>query len=114
MTRNLILATIGCSLLVLAALSFELGGGARAATSSVDVGDNWYCKPGDTACHTTDLNDIDVSTTINVGDTVVWNWVGSSYVQHTVTQCDETFATCSGPINSGYLMNPATYSYTFN
>src|SRR5437867_12962923 len=109
MSRALILAAAGSSLLVLSALALMSGSGARAATTTIDVGDEWYCNPGDSACMMTNLGNIDVTTNISVGDTVTWNWVGS--LQHTVTQCDATFTTCpsAGGFDSGTQSNGATF-----
>src|SRR5712692_8150167 len=106
MLRNLTLAALGFSLFAFGALSFVSGGGARAATINIDVGDFYFCSPANSGgvC----------DTAVNVGDTVTWLWVGSA--THTVTECDAAFSTCppAGGFDSGRQANGATFSHVFN
>lgn len=82
-----ILAAAGLSLIAAAGIALSGGPGARAQSSlTVDVGDFWFCDAGDSACMIPDLNDIDVVTTINVGDTVVWAY-NTGIEPHTTTEC---------------------------
>src|SRR4051812_49514673 len=64
---------------------------ARAATVTVSVGDDYFRAS---------------SVTIQQGDTVVWDWTGSS--THNVTSKSP-----SGVLSSGNLKKPASYSHTF-
>lgn len=91
--------TAGLALLAIAAVSFDWHEGARAqSTSVIEVGDNWFCNPS--------FQNGVCETTVNVGDTVQWQWVGS--VDHTTTACiGSDFATCDAaqgwdsPVQSG-------------
>ena len=106
-----------------------VGGPAAAETTTVniDIGDFWVCAPGDSACKAIDDGDVDVVTTIEPGDTVVWRQVGG--FRHTVSECDPTFTNCpstldarvdcpwpqASPIHSGELpgFSSVTFSCTF-
>jgi plastocyanin len=81
---------------------------ARGQTTvNVNVGDTYFCDPSF-------ANGI-CETNVTAGDTVTWNWVGS--LEHTVTQCDPTFAACPPPggFDSGTLTGAgSTFSETFN
>lgn len=92
-------------------LSLAFGGSARvsAATISIDAGDSWFCN-------SSFQNGI-CETSINVGDTVSWNFnVGA--LPHTSTECAPS---CGTPIvdtspqiwDSG-LLSSGTYEFTFN
>jgi len=56
---------------------------ARAADTTIDTGNFWFCDPSfqGSVC----------DTTIQVGDTVTWNWVEGT---HTTTECG---ADCDNP-----------------
>jgi len=100
---------------------------AKTATVNIDIGDFWFCDPGDSACMTIDDGDVDVATTVKAGDTVVWRQTGG--FRHTVSECDSTFADCpssldarvdcpwpqAAPIHSGELsgLSGVTFSCTF-
>ena len=93
--------------LVLAAVAFWNSGSDAGAqsTTTLNVGDFYFCD----ASFSGGVCD----TNISVGDTVMWQWVGSA--PHTVTQCDPTFTTCPPPagFDSG-TMTSGTFSQTFN
>ncbi len=92
MRRSLLVASV-LFVLVLAGFSVFAGRTARAAqTVNLQVGDNYFYP---------------YSTTVNVGDTVVWNNVGS--MTHTVT-ADVGQAVYW---NSGDLLPGKSFSYTF-
>jgi plastocyanin len=77
---------------IVAALALMMGteGTARAATVNVDVDDNFYAP---------------ATITINVGDTVQWNFIGE--LPHTVSASDASF-------DSGGPQTAGTFSFTFN
>lgn len=99
----------------------------QAATVDIEIGDFWFCDSGDAGCRITDEGDVDVVTTIQVGDTVVWRQTGAVF--HTVSECDATFTDCPGtqeprvdcpwpqatPVNSAALpgQSAATFSCSF-
>ena len=112
-------AVLGVIAVSLLSLSFG-GGQAEAATVTVRVGNNWFCDPADGACMVTDLNDIDVTTNVNVGDTVVWEWgsggSGTGIIPHTTTHCAANLeTTCDGPRewDSSPAKTSGTFSHTF-
>ena len=80
---------------------------ALAATTTVAVGDIWFCddmsEPGE------------CERTISVGDTVVWDFEGAN-LPHTSTACG---ASCDDPTDSplwdsGIINNGTTFQYTFD
>lgn len=82
------------------------GTGAQAATVTVDVGDIWFCNES--------FEGGVCETTINVGDTVVWEFDPAD-LPHTTTECG---ATCNNPTgtprwNSGSRYG-GQFEYTFN
>ncbi len=84
------------------------------ASATIEAGDTWFCAPNDSACQTTDAGDVDVSVTINVGDAVTWNFVGSI---HTSTACSGSdFATCGAAQgwDSGFKAVGESFSHTFS
>ncbi|MEX0785251.1 MAG: dockerin type I domain-containing protein [Dehalococcoidia bacterium] len=88
----------------IAALS--AGTDAQAATVTVDVGDIYFCDPS--------FQGGVCETTIDVGDTVVWDF-DPGELPHTTTECG---ATCNNPTatprwNSGVHYG-GTFEYTFN
>jgi len=93
--------------LVIGAVAFWHSGRDASAqtTTTVNVGDFWFCN----ASFSNGVCDKNVT----VGDTVMWQWMGSA--PHTVTQCDSTFTTCPPPggFDSG-TMTSGTFSQTFN
>ena len=81
-------------------------GTAQAATTTVGVGDIWYCSGiyEGGVCETT----------IDSGDTVVWDFSGAN-LPHTTTECGDS---CDDPTgtprwDSG-LIAGTTFQYTFN
>ena len=110
------------ALALLACLNAVTGAGALAAPAQdsviVEIGDYWFCSQGDSACMNTDSGDIDVETTIAVGDTVTWNWVGGDI--HTTTECAADLDPCphlwDSPVQSSGSFpvtfdTPGTYLY---
>jgi len=79
--------------------------GARAAEITIDTGNFWFCDSS--------FQDGVCDTTIQVGDTVTWNWVEGN---HTTTECgadcDNPTATplWDAPLNS----SNTTFSRTFD
>ena len=101
-------ALLGLALLV-AGLSFGPAGLAKAAPSAatvtVDAGNNWFCNPS--------FQNGVCDTTVAVGDTVTWNFVGT--FPHTATACTSDFATCTAAqgFDSGNKTQGQTFSATF-
>lgn len=92
---------------LLTAVFFAQPGTALAATTTVDVGDIWFCD-------VTFENGV-CETTISEGDTVVWD-VAGTLQPHTTTACG---ADCDDPTlsplwDSGLLADGDTFQYTFN
>src|SRR5438094_2160159 len=92
--------------IMLAVVAQAGSGEVSAATTTVNVGDFWFCNSSfsGTVC----------PTRIAAGDTVTWNWVGGA--SHTTTACsDGTFTTCGAAQgwDSG-SMSTGTFSHTFN
>ena len=114
MRSAVLLAACGLIAFTVNPVSLPGGSGAHAqGGTTVEVGDNWFCAPGDSACMATDPDDVDVVTTVNAGDTVAWNWVGS--LPHTTTACSGSdFATCdqSQGWDSG-IQTGGTFSFAF-
>lgn len=77
----------------------------HAATAQVQVGTYWFCNSSYASgvC----------PTTINVGDTVQWNFPSGIY--HTSTECGASCETPTGsPVWDSGLMIGGSYSYTFS
>ena len=80
---------------------------ALAATTNINVGDIWFCDA-------TFENGV-CETTIEAGDTVVWDFEGAN-LPHTTTACG---ASCDDPTkpplwDSGLVGDGATFQFTFN
>ena len=75
-----------------------------AATTSIDVGDFYFCAAS--------FENGVCDSAVTAGDTVTWQ-VSNGF--HTVTECDATFTTCppSGGFDSGALSSGGSYSRTF-
>jgi plastocyanin len=100
-------AVFGIAMAVVASLVLADEEARGQTTVPVNVGDIYFCDPSF-------ANGI-CETNVAVGDTVMWNWVGS--LPHTVTQCDPTFTTCPSPggFDSGTLTGAGqTFSQPFN
>jgi hypothetical protein len=79
----------------------------------VEIGDNWFCSQGDSACMNTDSDDIDVETTISVGDTVTWDWGGGDV--HTTTECAADLDACPQPhLWDSPVQSSGSFSVTFD
>jgi len=105
------LATRFAVLLFAVGALFAISSGPAAAdTVTVDVGDIWFCDPSYS-------KGVVCDTTINVGDTVSWDFAPSK-LPHTVTECG---ASCDSPtakplFDSGVLGGGSggTFEYTFD
>lgn len=80
------------------------GGTAAAAEHNIDAGNFYFCDES--------FQNGVCETTVNAGDTVVWQVEAGT---HTVTECDDSFTTCppAGGFNSGSLSTGASFSHTF-
>src|SRR5712692_7335597 len=110
MLRITRLAGIGLAMLIFGAVLLISVHRIYAGDQTIDVGDEWFCNPGDSACMNTTAGNIDVTSNINVGDTVTWNWVGQ--LTHTTTACSSDFSTCGA--TQGWDSSPAKSSGTFS
>jgi plastocyanin len=96
-------------LLTIAGLAVSLvmsSGSASAATSTVPVGDLYFCSASFSGGVCT--------TTVTAGDTVVWDFSAQD-AAHTVTACG---ASCDNPtssplFDSGLVQNHGTFQFTF-
>jgi plastocyanin len=104
-------ATLASGIMAAAVLGTTLivsYGGASAATTTVEVGDIYFCDASyqGSVC----------TTTISAGDTVVWDF-GSADISHTVTECgsDCNRPTSSPVFDSGIVSGGSsrTYQFTF-
>ena len=101
-----LLSILGVSLLAIAGVTGLRGGQARAqTTTAIEVGNYYFCDQsfGGGVCEKA----------VIAGDTVKWEFMAGP---HTVTQCNETFATCppAGGFDSGFLNTGQVFSHTFN
>jgi len=102
------LAAAGLSLFALAAAVLLPAGRetlAQPATTTVDVGDYYFCAPSfeNSVCETT----------VNAGDTVEWQFAGN--VQHTTTACSDNHDVCSAPyLWDSPILASGSFSYTFD
>ncbi|MCH8345840.1 MAG: hypothetical protein IIC87_02800 [Chloroflexi bacterium] len=80
-----LLVIAGLSLIALASfVPFDSGAHAQS-TTTIQVGDVWFCSVSST--------DGVCETTISAGDTVTWDWLGTLF--HSTTACSGSdFATC--------------------
>jgi plastocyanin len=81
-------------------------GSVSAASTTVEVGDIYFCDSsyqGDVC-----------TTTVSVGDTVVWDFSGAQ-ISHTVTACgDDCNRPTAAPVfDSGVMSSGGTYQFTF-
>jgi plastocyanin len=103
MRWTIALAVLGIAALGLGAFSLTSAGSARAATTTVDVGNYYFCD----ASHANSTCETDVT----AGDTITWS---VSQGTHHVVQCtDNTFATCTGGFDGGVFSTGATFSHIF-
>jgi len=76
-----------------------------AATTTVPVGDYWFCN--------STFEGSLCETTVTVGDTVVWDFSGST-VQHTSTACGSSCSSpASAPAWDSGTMTGGTFQFTF-
>lgn len=81
-------------------------GPASATTTTVPVGDMWFCSAS--------FQGGVCETTITVGDTVAWDFSGAS-TAHTVTECGASCdtATSTPLFNSGVIQDGSTFRFQF-
>jgi len=78
---------------------------AQSATTTVQVGDYYFCDPSY-------LNGV-CETTVDEGDTVQWQFVGNEL--HSTTECSDDNDTCSAPhLWDSPLVNSGGFSYAFD
>ncbi len=109
MRAAVLIAFAGLSLIALA--GFVPGGGSSEGVqaATIEVGDNWFCDPGDSDCMVSDIDVLDLTTTVSVGDTVTWNFVdGTGADAHTTTSSE------GGVWDSGQVDASGTFSLTFD
>jgi len=97
--------TVAASIVILViALAAGRPHSSAAATTSVDVGNLYFCAAS--------FENGVCDTSVTAGDTVTWQ-VSNGF--HTVTECDAAFTTCppSGGFDSGGLSSGGSYSRTF-
>jgi len=113
MPRNILAPLLAITAIGMAAGLFTAplmrsGAPAEAATTTtIAVGDTWFCNMAaqGSVCETT----------INVGDTVSWDFSGAG-LTHTTTECG---ASCDIPSmtplwDSGFVSNGQPFQFTFN
>ena len=102
------LAAVGLSMIALAAAVLLPAGRetlAQPATTTVQVGDYYFCDPSY-------LNGV-CETTVDEGDTVEWQFAGNEL--HSTTECGDDHDTCSAPhLWDSPLMDSGSFSYTFD
>ncbi len=104
-----LIAFAGLSLIALAGFVSRGGSSEDVQPATIEVGDNWFCDPGDTDCMISDIDVLDLTTTVSIGDTVTWNFVeGTDIDAHTTTSID------GGVWDSGQVDAPGTFSLTFD
>jgi plastocyanin len=81
-------------------------GAASAATTTVQVGDLWFCGSS--------FNGAVCETTISAGDTVVWNFAGAQN-SHDVTDCGADCNDVTAPplFTSGLIADGSTFQFRF-
>lgn len=104
MPRTVIFAAAVFALFAAASVLLTREEARGQTTVNVEVGDLYFCNPSQVGV---------CETSISVGDTVNWQVVSGT---HTVTECDDSFATCppAGGFNSGNLTSPNSFSHVFN
>jgi plastocyanin len=105
MRWTIALAALGLSVLGLSVFSLATAGPARAATTTVDVGNYYFCTEADSGAV--------CETDVTAGDTVTWSVEEGT---HRVVQCaDDTFTGCpsAGGFDGGNFSTGATFSQTF-
>lgn len=99
-----LLTRLSVLLVALGALLALPAGSTEAAQATIQVGNYWFCDASyaNGTC----------PTTINVGDTVQWNFPSGIY--HTTTDCGASCGTPTGsPMWDSGLQIGGSYSYTF-
>jgi plastocyanin len=101
--------TLLLGLLIVAGFAVSLfvpSGSASAATTTVAVGDMWFCSAS--------FQGGVCETTITVGDTVAWDFSGAGSA-HTVTECGASCdtATSTPLFSSGVIQDRSTFQFQF-
>lgn len=101
-----LLVIAGISLIALAGFALSGGSGAHAqSTITIQVGDIWFCDSS--------FQNGVCETTVNAGDTVEWQWVGSA--SHTTTECAGDLVFCPQPhLWDSPARTSGTFSFTFD
>ena len=94
------LGLLGTVALIAALVSGGRSDVAQAATVTVEVGDFWFCDSS--------FQGGVCETTIDVGDTVTWQWVG--FAPHTSTEWGDSLGTCPAPPLGEELWDSGTKS----
>jgi hypothetical protein len=105
-TRHLLHIAIAAAFL-LTAVFVAQPGTALADTTAIHVGDIWFCDDS--------FQGGVCETTINAGDSIVWDFAGAN-LPHTSTACGSS---CDSPTSSplwdsGVIGDSGSYEYTFN
>ena len=103
-----LLAIAGLSVIALVGFALSAGFNAHAqAAATIQVGDFWFCDSS--------FENGVCETTVNAGETVEWQWVGSA--PHTTTACSGSdFTTCNatqGWDSADFSQTSGTFSYSF-
>lgn len=103
MRRTLLLAIAAAALV--AGLSAAGDARAQPATTTIDVGDFYFCDSS--------FEGGVCETTVDEGDTVMWEWVGANL--HSTTECGGDLDSCPGPhVWDSPVQDSGTFSYTFD
>ena len=98
---------VGAPLIALAVAVLPAGRGALAqpVTTTVQVGDFYFCSPS--------FQNGICETTVNAGDTIEWQFAGNAL--HSTTGCAENFDNCQQPHvwDSPFLVS-GSFSFTFD
>jgi plastocyanin len=84
--------------------------GAGPVTHVLSVTDDKFCDQGGTGCATVKV------ITINAGDTVDWQWLGTTGHDHTVTSCSgsHSFPNCDGALFDSFPpKDSGSFQFTF-
>ena len=106
MRRSLIVALAAAALVAPAALlAGSHDAAAQPSTTTIQVGDLWFCDPSNQGGQ--------CDTTIEAGDTVTWQFGGS--MPHTSTHCPDNLDDCESPHlwDSGVVFS-GPFSFTFD
>jgi len=107
----LLAAALACASLAAAVLTAVGAGpvGAGPVAHTLAVTDDKYCSPGPAACANPKV------LAINPGDTVDWQWQGTTLHDHTVTSCTATpsSGSCDGVLFDVAPKSSGNFQFTF-